>query len=256
MGDRLSYQDIHSAEIDELLHREDLVVIDTRDPAARAQGMLPGAQPASDSVINGLVRRRRSNPPVLVYCYQGNSSRDLCQLLTGLGLTEVYNLIGGWAAWENRPRSTGFSVEQRNWLVSHGFDPNDMNSRIDMGMSPLMLAALQGKDTLVSALLAAGADPKQVNDDEHHALWFACVHGDRALVQTLIDHGSDLDNRNVNGVTCAIYAASTGKLDVLQILVAAGADLSVQTHDGVHALDSASTLPVLRYLKPLMRRAG
>ena len=74
-------------------------------------------------------------------------------------------------------------------------------------------------------------------------------------MEKLIACGSDLDNRNVNGVTCAIYAASTGKLEVLRILVDAGANLDTCTLDGVDALDSASTLPVLRYLKPLMRQA-
>jgi len=36
-----------------------------------------------------------------VYCYHGNSSRDLCTLLVGMGLRQVYNLVGGWAAWES-----------------------------------------------------------------------------------------------------------------------------------------------------------
>ena len=52
------------------------------------------------------------------------------------------------------------------------------------------------------------------------------------------------------GVTCLIYAASIGKLDILRALVEAGADLSRRTIDGFNALDSASTLPVLKFLKP------
>ncbi|MBU1666339.1 MAG: ankyrin repeat domain-containing protein [Gammaproteobacteria bacterium] len=71
-------------------------------------------------------------------------------------------------------------------------------------MSPLMLAALKGKRPLVEERLGLSADPNHVNDDDHHALWFACVHGDPDLVSLLIAHGA----------TCAIYTASTGKLDV------------------------------------------
>lgn len=253
----MSYQDLHVAELGELLNQDDLVVIDIRDEAARAAGMLPGAQPPSDAVINGLVRKRRADPPVLVYCYHGNSSRDLCTFLAQFGLSRVYNLAGGWAAWQSwRQPAPAFDTITHNWLLSHGFDPADLNSRVELGMSPLMLAALQGRHEQVQALLDAGADPKAVNDDEHHALWFACVHGDIELVQRLIDAGSDLNNRNVNGVTCAIYAASTGKLDVLQTLVEAGADLAITTHDDVSVLESAATLPVLRYLRPLLRKAG
>ena len=39
-------------------------------------------------------------------------------------------------------------------------------------------------------------------------------------------------------------------------LLAAGASLCIRTHDGHDALDSASTPPVLRHLKPPLRRAG
>lgn len=268
----MSYQDIHAAEVSALLQTEGLTVIDTRDAQAQARGQLPMAQPASEAVIQGLMRKRRSNPPVLVYCYHGNSSRDLCSLLGSFGLSRVYNLVGGWDAWENFQASLQTAEQatlkpsthkhpplidtHRDWLVSQGFEPDNFNSRVGLGMSPLMQATLKGEHDVVDALLAAGADPRQVNDDEHHALWFACVNGDTTLVEKLISHGSDVDNRNVNGVTCAIYAASTGKLDVLKVLVEAGANLDICTHDGISTLESASTLPVLRYLKPLMRRAG
>ena len=251
----MAYQDIHAAELDELLQTVGLTVIDMRDPQTRSQGQLRNALTPSDDLIGALVQQRRRNPPVLVYCYHGNSSRELCSFLSQLGLTQVYNLVGGWAAWEGwQQQRSGLGEAHKSWLETQGFDADNLNSRVEMGMSPLMMAALKGEHELVDALLAAGADPRQVNDDEHHALWFACVHGDVALVEKLIACGSDIDNRNINGVTCAIYAASTGKLDVLKTLVDAGANLGIRTHDGVDALESASTLPVLRYLKPLMRQ--
>jgi ankyrin repeat protein len=253
----VSYQDINVAEVDELLQRNDLTIIDMRDAQSRERGQLPNAQIPSDAVITGLIRQRSNNPPVLVYCYHGNSSRDLCNLLVQMGMQQIYNLVGGWAAWEGwQQQRPALSESHKAWLSEQGFDPDNLNSRVDMGMSPLMLAALNGKHNLVDALLAAGADPKQVNDDEHHPLWFACVNGNVKLVEKLIACGSDINNRNVNGVTCAMYAASTGKLDVLQTLVAAGADLSIASRDGDTALGSASTLPVLRYIQSLVREAG
>jgi len=250
----MAYQDIHAAELDELMQVVGLTVIDMRDPQARSQGQLHNALTPSDDLIGALVQQRRRDPQVLVYCYHGNSSRDMCSFLSQLGLNKVYNLVGGWAAWEAwQQQRSEFSEAHKSWLVAQGFDPANLNSRIEMGMSPLMMAALKGEHELVDALLAAGADPRQVNDDEHHALWFACVHGDVSLVEKLIACGSDINNRNINGVTCAIYAASTGKLEVLKALVEAGADLEIATHDGVSVLESASTMPVLKYLRPLIR---
>jgi rhodanese-related sulfurtransferase len=253
----VSYQDILAVEVDELLRTARPVVVDQRDAESRSKGQLPEAVAASDAVINTLVRQRRSNPAVLVYCYHGNQSRDLCSFLGQLGLSRVYNLQGGWEAWQiwqqQQPQLNEGCID---WLRSQGFDPEDLNSRVELGMSALMKAALTGDHVVVDALLAAGADVRAVNDDEHHALWFACVNGDVSLVQKLIAAGSDIDNRNVNGVTCVIYAASTGKLEVLKTLIEAGADPGITTHDGISALESASTRPVLRFLRTLMREAG
>lgn len=95
----MSYQDIDAADIGGLLDQENLVVIDMRDAQSHGLGRLPGAVPASDDVIGALMRQRRKDPPVLVYCYEGNMSRDLCTLIKQLGLSQVYNLAGGWKAW-------------------------------------------------------------------------------------------------------------------------------------------------------------
>jgi rhodanese-related sulfurtransferase len=250
----MAYQDIHVNELQTLLQKVDLTIIDMRDQQTRSRGELPRALTPSDELMGTLVSQRRNHPTILVYCYHGNSSRDLCSFLSQMGLTQVYNLVGGWAAWESwQQQVPALEAGHKAWLADKGFDPENLNSRVEMGMSPLMVAALEGEQQLVDALLAAGADPKQVNDDEHHALWFACVNGDIGLVEKLISCGSDINNRNINGVTCAIYAASTGKLEVLKTLVEAGADLAIATHDGVSVLESASTLPVLKYLRPLVR---
>jgi thiosulfate sulfurtransferase len=96
----LPYQDIPANELASFLNQKAPVVIDMRDATAQAAGLLPNAQPASDTLICALAKRRRLAPPVLVYCYHGNTSRDLCAFLTQFGLPEVYNLSGGWAAWE------------------------------------------------------------------------------------------------------------------------------------------------------------
>lgn len=95
----MNYQDIEAANVGELLKNENLIVIDMRDLQSQSLGQLPKAVPASDEVIGGLMRQRRKNPPVLIYCYEGNMSRDLCTFIKQMGLSDVYNLSGGWKAW-------------------------------------------------------------------------------------------------------------------------------------------------------------
>jgi rhodanese-related sulfurtransferase len=251
----LTYQDLQACQVTALRAEGDLLIFDSRDPHSYAAGHLADAQPVSDAALRQLIKSGRRQQAILVYCYHGNSSRELCRFIAGLGFSRVYNLVGGWQGWQqflhSQPRVATLSPALAAWLGEHGFAAGNLNARIDNGMAPLMLAALRGESALVEELLALGADPNHVNDDEHHALWFACVHGDEQLVAKLIAHGARVDNQNVNGATCAIYAASTGKLAVLRRLVEAGADLSLETSGGYTALESASTLPVLKYLRAL-----
>ncbi|MBI1284268.1 MAG: hypothetical protein GC183_08020 [Thiobacillus sp.] len=252
----MNYHDIHPAHVQDLRADPDLLILDTRDAASYAQGHIEGAEPAYDTLFMRLMKSRQRERPVLVYCYHGNSSRDICQFIAGFGYARVYNLLGGWQGWAQHrqsesatPQPASHSAALADWMAAHGFPPDRLHARIDNGMSPLMLAALKGERGLVEELLEWGADPNHVNDDDHHALWFACVHGDPELVSLLIARGANVDNQNVNGATCAIYTASTGKLEVLRRLVESGANLTKETSGGYTALDSASTLPVLKFLR-------
>lgn len=101
----MKYLDIEPAALAEILDLPGLTIIDQRDEASRREGRFEGSVGADDMVVAGLVRRRRKDPPVLVYCYHGNQSRDLCAFLSQLGLQRVYNLAGGWDALQSTRQS-------------------------------------------------------------------------------------------------------------------------------------------------------
>ena len=249
----LSYTDIHPEELASLTtQNSDATIIDMRDPVARAEGTIDGAKPNTETLMQSLIRRRRQQPLVVVYCYHGNASRDLCELLSGLGLERVYNLCGGWHAWQ-ASRQTRILSPLSDWLMqwmrSRGFVDGGVNAVNGKGMTALMQAALDADAEAVERLLHAGADCHQRNQDGHHALWFACVGQHVGIVECLCRAGCNVDNLNINGVSCAMYAASSGRLEVLQALVRHGADLSLQTPDDFNALDLSATADVLRYLR-------
>lgn len=138
-----------------------------------------------------------------------------------------------------------------SWAEQHGFDCSDINSRIDNATTPLMQAAIQGDISIVKSLIDAGAEVNYVNADDNNALWFACVSNSPEIVLQLVEAGCNINNQNVNGATCLIYASSAGKFEIVKTLVQAQADISCKTLDGFNALDSATTLPILKYLKPV-----
>lgn len=99
----MSYFDIHVAELPELIRQKQPSILDMRDGAAFISGHLAGAVPADETHIRQLMRQR--SEPVLIYCYHGHSSRELATLLCRMGLTEVYNLEGGWQAVQSATES-------------------------------------------------------------------------------------------------------------------------------------------------------
>jgi rhodanese-related sulfurtransferase len=96
----MSYLDLSPQQLTELQQKNDLTIFDTRDRMSFNLGHIPAARMIEDSEIKKLIIQKKRKSPVVVYCSHGNSSRDVCQLLSGMGFIEVYNLEGGWLAWQ------------------------------------------------------------------------------------------------------------------------------------------------------------
>lgn len=247
----MSYKTLFADQVIEFLQQPDVVVLDHRDTRSYRSEHLPDAMLVNDALIMQL--RKKRQVPILVYCYHGNSSKDLCNLLINFGCENVHNLEGGWQAWMSLQQSqapSALSATLEKWLDDQGFDKTNINSSIDNGMTALMQAAYLAEGSMVNELLQAGADINLLNNDENNALWFACVSEDTSIIKTLVTNGINIDHRNVNGATSLIYAASAGKFRVVTTLVELGANVHSQTLDGFTALDSAATLEILKYLKP------
>ena len=112
----MSYQDLHPAEVAALRAEGEMTVFDTRDAASYAAGHLEGAEAVSDAALRRLIQTRQR--PILVYCYRGNSSRDVCKLIAGLGFSRVYNLEGGWQGWQRfiQARPAGFARREAGFM--------------------------------------------------------------------------------------------------------------------------------------------
>lgn len=246
------YKDIECADVSDLIEQGPITIFDMRDLNSFNNDHMTNSVPANDFAIEQIFKNKKKQENILVYCYLGNSSRDLSNFLSKLGCKNVYNLIGGYTAWKkyNLSQNTQDVIDPvSTWLILKGFDPSNLKDRIANANTPLMEAAIEGNLAMINALLQRGADADLVNDDENIALWFSCFSNQVEAVKALLPSTSNINHQNVNGATCLSYAASSGKFEIVKTLVEAGADANIETHDGFCATELSSTVAILKYLR-------
>lgn len=95
------YSDIDSKEFEEL-RTQGAQIVDVRTPGEISQGKVPKA--SEMDIMSPKFREKATkldlSKPILVYCRSGNRSKSACSVLARLGATDLYNLRGGYSAWE------------------------------------------------------------------------------------------------------------------------------------------------------------
>lgn len=113
-------------------------------------------------------------------------------------------------------------------LLQHGADAN--KGDCDGTKLPLLEASLGGHEAVVRLLLAHGAD---IAAHGHAALLYAAWYGQEAVARLLLENGVLVDDPSDNGTTPLIGAARCGYDAVLQLLLRNGA--SVHARDEVQS---------------------
>ena len=86
----------------ELINREQALVLDVRDDAEFAAGHIVAARHIPLAQLAGRLAEleKWKDKPVIVNCQSGMRSASASALLRGKGYTRVFNLGGGFAAWQ------------------------------------------------------------------------------------------------------------------------------------------------------------
>ncbi|MFZ0727379.1 MAG: rhodanese-like domain-containing protein [Desulfobacterales bacterium] len=80
---------------------ENVTVLDVRQPGEYESGHIPGAKLIPLPDLGERLNEIDVNKPTLVYCAVGGRSRVAAQMLAGKDFHEVYNVSGGFKAWQS-----------------------------------------------------------------------------------------------------------------------------------------------------------
>ncbi len=103
MIEDIDYLEVSHEEAHKLVGEiENLLILDNRDLESYKQGHIDGAMMAHEGLIESIINKGDKKVPVLVYCYQGSSSKDVAKTLCACGFDTVYTMVGGYAAWKRQ----------------------------------------------------------------------------------------------------------------------------------------------------------
>jgi len=144
------------------------------------------------------------------------------------------------------------------------------------GVTPLVLASMNGSAAMVEKLVRAGADPNaspkgepvlmtasRAGDVEtvrvllahdananareaergHTALMWAAAEGHEDVARVLIDYGAEVDARSIGGFTPLAFAVQEGRPDLVRFLMDSGADPNLKVKDATEHKGFESVSP-------------
>jgi rhodanese-related sulfurtransferase len=93
------YQEIDPQELQALLAQGEVQLVDVRNDAEVAQGVISGARHVPLSVLPAFQNEFSDELPLVFYCHSGIRSAHACSYMANLGYDKLYNLRGGIIAW-------------------------------------------------------------------------------------------------------------------------------------------------------------
>ena len=128
---------------------------------------------------------------------------------------------------------------------SRFFDSNHI------GLTPLMLASINGSLEVVKVLLENKAAINATTEDGQTALIHASRNGHLEIVKLLLENGAEVDVRDENGQAALLFAAENGFYKIVELLLANGADVEA-CYDNWSAILGASRNGHLKVVELLL----
>lgn len=169
-----------------------------------------------------------------------NGRKDVCEVLLGIGADP-------YSVQENDQNVMHFAAAYGHPEIVKMFltDKKLLDSRNKWGMTPLMLAAMNGQTPVCEILLKGGADSLLVDVNGFNAMHLAAQKGLTEVVKLFASNKKTIDAQIKQGNTPLTLAAEYGSLECCEILLKAGADATIVTSLGMNALHFAVNVSIL-----------
>lgn len=95
------FRNISASELDELLRKGGVRLLDVRTDAEAAQGRIEQGELLPLHLIPLRISELDRNARTVFYCRSGGRSAQAAAFVVANGFTDVYNLQGGIMAWAN-----------------------------------------------------------------------------------------------------------------------------------------------------------
>jgi hypothetical protein len=149
-----------------------------------------------------------------------------------------------WDAWTCLGAAGGGHLQVLQWTRANGCPWKPPRNE-----KAMIIAAQEGQETVVRALLEAGADVNKTLDKGATPLYIAAQNGLEAVVRALMEAGADVNKAMDNGGTPLNVAAQNGHAAIVRALIDLGADFN-------NATDNGGTPPLKRATMRSFRFSG
>lgn len=114
------YQSISVEDFEAMAQRSGVTVVDVRTPKEYAEGHIAGAvnKDWKSERFAEEIGAYGTDERIVVYCARGVRSQKAAEMMSGMGFTQVFNLIGGFEVWKNAGKPIVKSVEYKE-VKSH-----------------------------------------------------------------------------------------------------------------------------------------
>lgn len=93
-------KNVNVDEFKQLIEKEEGIIVDVRTPQEYLRGNIEKSKNINISGnFSEEIKKLDKNKPVYIYCASGGRSSRAMQQMQQMGFKEIYNLMGGYNAW-------------------------------------------------------------------------------------------------------------------------------------------------------------